>query len=107
MGINAERDRAGDSGSSRHWTLNLMRSAAAYGSFSEYWIFASYLGDRVKGDGCDDAVHFLPYAEYGARAERFFDDGSDAALFTTELCTSLAANGRVAEFTSPSSGFSP
>jgi len=92
--ISAERERAGDGGNSRHWTLNLMRSAAAYGSFSEYWAYATYLKSINAASG-PKGVTFLPYKDYGARAERFFDDGTDAAKFSRSLRERMRKNGKL------------
>jgi len=92
--ISAEREHAGDNGSDRHWTLNLMRSVASYGSFSEYWAYATYLKSSNASSG-PDGVTFLPYKDYGARAERFFDDGTDAALFSRALREHMRKNNKV------------
>jgi len=93
--INAERARVeGASYKKRHWTIDLFRSAADFGSFSEYWAYATWIEHNAI-----DSIYFYPYSKYGARAERFFDDGTDKALFSKTLRETLGMKA--------SSAFSP
>ena len=57
--------------SADHWLLLMMRSANTFGTFSEYWSYASW----VAATAPDDLV-FHPYEDYGETTERFFDDGT-------------------------------
>ncbi|MEO0454792.1 MAG: DUF6492 family protein, partial [Verrucomicrobiota bacterium] len=53
------------------WPLLMMKSGAEFGTFSEFWLYSSWLETHHHG-----FVHFYPYQEYGATTERFFDDGN-------------------------------
>ncbi|MGF1481680.1 MAG: DUF6492 family protein [Cyanophyceae cyanobacterium] len=53
------------------WLLLMMRSANQFGTFSEYWSYASWVAARAPAD-----LAFHPYEKYGATTERFFDDGT-------------------------------
>ncbi|MEM6458242.1 MAG: DUF6492 family protein [Planctomycetota bacterium] len=61
------------------WPKLMMRSANDFGTFSEFWLYASWAAARHA----DDAPRYHPYAAYGATTERFFEDGS--APFATAL----------------------
>ncbi|MEM9703082.1 MAG: hypothetical protein AAF907_11635, partial [Planctomycetota bacterium] len=54
------------------WPALMMRSANDFGTFSEFWLYASWVA------AADDAKAPEPfaYAEYGSTTERFFEDGS-------------------------------
>lgn len=65
------------------WLVLMMRSANQFGTFSEYWIYASWVAAQAPAD-----LAFYPYDQYGATTERFFDDGS--GLFSAALKSSLA-----------------
>ena len=60
------------------WLLLMMRSANQFGTFSEYWSYASWVAAHAPSD-----LSFHPYQRYGATTERFFDDGT--GLFFTAL----------------------
>ncbi|MEL6493970.1 MAG: DUF6492 family protein [Cyanobacteria bacterium J06623_7] len=64
--------------SDEHWLKLMMRSANEFGTFSEYWAYASWVADRSTQD-----LYFYAYENFGATTERFFDDGS--SIFTTTL----------------------
>ena len=64
--------------SSDHWLLLMMRSADEFGTFSEYWLYASWVAAKAPAD-----LSFYPYSLYGETTERFFDDGS--GLFSAHL----------------------
>ncbi|MEM7812494.1 MAG: hypothetical protein AAF532_13545 [Planctomycetota bacterium] len=66
------------------WPVLMMRSANEFGTFSEFWIYASWAQARHA----DDAPRPYPYREYGATTERFFEDGS--APFATAARRFLA-----------------
>lgn len=57
--------------SDEHWLLLMMRSAMKFGTFSEYWLYSSWVAAKAPED-----FAFHPYDEYGATTERFFDDGT-------------------------------
>lgn len=54
------------------WPELMMRSAGEFGTFSEFWLYASW----VQARHADEAPRPLPYEQYGATTERFFEDGS-------------------------------
>lgn len=60
------------------WQLLMMRSANQFGTFSEYWSYASWVAAQAPAD-----LAFHPYQQYGATTERFFDDGT--GLFSGAL----------------------
>lgn len=64
--------------SESHWLLLMMRSANEFGTFSEYWSYASWVAAQAPED-----LSFYPYASYGVTSERFFDDGT--GLFSAAL----------------------
>ncbi len=53
------------------WVELMMRSANDFGTFSEYWLYISWVAATVPED-----VRFYPYSAYGETTERFFDDGT-------------------------------
>ncbi|MEM1355387.1 MAG: DUF6492 family protein [Planctomycetota bacterium] len=53
------------------WPVLMMRSANDFGTYSEYWLYASWLASHT---GRKPA--YYPYAQYGNTTERFFDDGT-------------------------------
>ncbi|MEM6257832.1 MAG: DUF6492 family protein [Planctomycetota bacterium] len=53
------------------WPVLMMRSANDFGTFSEYWLYASWSASR---EGVAPA--YYPYPQYGGTTERFFDDGT-------------------------------
>lgn len=61
-----------------HWLKLMMRSAKTFGTYGEYWCYASWVAAQAPAD-----LAFHPYEKYGATTERFFDDGT--ALFSTAL----------------------
>lgn len=65
-----------------HWLKLMMRSANTFGTYGEYWCYASWVADKAPED-----LAYHPYEKYGATTERFFDDGT--ALFSTALRQSL------------------
>ena len=64
--------------SSDHWLLLMMRSANEFGTFSEYWLYTSWVAATAPAD-----LAFHPYETYGETTERFFDDGT--GLFSAKL----------------------
>jgi len=54
-----------------HWTKLMMRSANDFGTFSEFWSYASWVSHHAPQD-----LNYYPYHEYGQTTERFFDDGT-------------------------------
>lgn len=64
--------------STEHWLLLMMRSANEFGTFSEYWSYASWVAAQAPED-----LSFYPYQQYGETSERFFDDGT--GLFSAAL----------------------
>lgn len=64
--------------SSEPWPMLMMRSGSEFGTFSEYWLYASWV---AKHSGSPPA--YYPYDAYGSTTERFFDDGSGP--FSTAL----------------------
>lgn len=67
------------------WPALMMRSANEFGTFSEFWLYASW----VAATGGEDAPRAYPYDRYGATTERFFEDGS--APFATAARRFLSA----------------
>lgn len=57
--------------STDHWTKIMMRSANEFGTFSEFWAYASWVVHHASQD-----LHYYPYHKYGRTTERFFDDGT-------------------------------
>ncbi|MGB3309081.1 MAG: DUF6492 family protein [Nodosilinea sp.] len=78
-----------------HWLLLMMRSANEFGTFSEYWAYASWVAAQVPAD-----LSFYPYDDYGVTTERFFDDGS--GLFSAALRSYLATRSLEDAVFSPS-----
>ncbi len=73
------------------WLILMMRSANQFGTFSEYWAYASWVAAKAPAD-----LSFYAYDRYGATTERFFDDGTglfSAALrqYQPDLSVDLAA----------------
>jgi len=66
-----------------HWAILMMRSVKTFQTFSEYWSYASWVAKQRPED-----LAFHPYAAYGKRNERFFDDGIDG-VFSQVLRESL------------------
>ena len=64
--------------STAHWLLLMMRSANEFGTFSEYWLYISWVAAQATDD-----LAFYPYEQYGVTTERFFDDGT--GLFSASL----------------------
>jgi hypothetical protein len=58
-------------GSEEHWLTLMMRSANDFGTFSEYWAYASWVAAIAPAD-----LAFHAYQQYGVTTERFFDDGT-------------------------------
>ena len=56
----------------------MMRSANEFGTFSEYWSYASWVAAKSTQD-----LSFHPYEHFGSTTERFFDDGT--GLFSAAL----------------------
>ncbi|WKN41857.1 DUF6492 family protein [Tunicatimonas pelagia] len=54
-----------------HWANLMMRSANDFGTFSEFWAYASWVAHHAPQD-----LHYYPYNKYGQTTERFFDDGT-------------------------------
>lgn len=67
--------------SPENWLLLMMRSANEFGTFSEYWAYASWVAAKAPND-----FAFYPYLDYGETSERFFDDG------TGVFCTTFKKN---------------
>jgi hypothetical protein len=61
-----------------HWLLLMMRSPNEFGTFGEYWSYASWVAAKAPDD-----FAFYPYEQYGETTERFFDDGT--GLFSAAL----------------------
>lgn len=78
------------------WLTLMMRSANEFGTFSEYWLYVSWVAAQAPED-----LAFHPYAEYGETTERFFDDGT--GLFSAALRQFLG----VPSAPSADDGFSP
>ncbi len=57
--------------SDQNWIKLIIKAANIYGSFGEYWTYASWVNHINKDD-----LNYYPYEEYGLTTERFFDDGN-------------------------------
>ena len=57
--------------SDQNWIKLLIKAANIYGSFGEYWTYASWVNHINKDD-----LNYYPYEKYGLTTERFFDDGN-------------------------------
>jgi len=66
-----------------HWAILMMRSVKKFETFSEYWSYASWVAKQRPED-----LAFHPYAAYGERNERFFDNGIDG-IFSKVLRESI------------------
>lgn len=77
--------------SETHWLLLMMRSANEFGTFSEYWSYASWVAAQAPED-----LSFYPYDSYGVTSERFFDDGT--GLFSAALRNHLKLTERNIDF---------
>ncbi|NEP20174.1 MAG: hypothetical protein F6J97_25370 [Leptolyngbya sp. SIO4C1] len=73
------------------WLLLMMRSANQFGTFSEYWAYASWVAATAPED-----FAFYPYGQYGETTERFFDDGT--GLFSIALRRYQSQDSAAAEF---------
>lgn len=78
-----------------HWLKLMMRTANDFGTFGEYWIYASWIAATAPED-----LSFHPYEEYGATTERFFDDGT--GLFSAALKLGQATAELAGDVFSPS-----
>ncbi|MEL6554531.1 MAG: DUF6492 family protein [Cyanobacteria bacterium J06621_11] len=67
-----------------HWLCLMMRSANQFGTFGEYWCYASWVASQAPDD-----LSFHAYDLYGGTTERFFDDGT--GLFSAALRRHLKA----------------
>lgn len=54
-----------------HWSKLMIRSANEFGTFSEFWAYASWVAHHIPQD-----LYYYPYRKYGRTTERFFDDGT-------------------------------
>lgn len=79
--LNSLRKRIGDyyADTETPWPALMMRSANDFGTFSEFWLYASWSEAKHP----ESAPRPLPYTAYGATTERFFEDGT--APFATAL----------------------
>ena len=57
--------------SDQNWIKLIIKAANIYGSFGEYWTYASWVNHINKED-----LNYYPYEKYGLTTERFFDDGN-------------------------------
>jgi len=57
--------------SDKNWIELIIKAANTYGSFGEYWTYASWVNHINKDD-----LNYYPYEKYGLTTERFFDDGT-------------------------------
>ena len=57
--------------SEQNWIKLIIKAANIYGSFGEYWTYASWVNHINKDD-----LNYYPYEKYGLTTERFFDDGN-------------------------------
>ncbi len=57
--------------SEQNWIKLIIKAANIYGSFGEYWTYASWVNHISKDD-----LNYYPYEKYGLTTERFFDDGN-------------------------------
>ena len=58
-------------GSGEAWPCLMMRSANDFGTFSEFWLYSSWLDHHHP-----EKLRYHPYESYGRSTERFFDDGT-------------------------------
>lgn len=79
-----------------HWLSLMMRSANEFGTFSEYWSYASWVAAKAPSD-----LSYYPYDRYGTTTERFFDDGM--GLFSAALRRHLG----ITSAPSNTDGFAP
>lgn len=64
------------------WPVLMMRSANDFGTFSEYWLYASWVAATPQTN-----LNCYSYDVYGSTTERFFDDGTGP--FSTAMHRSL------------------
>ena len=57
--------------SDQNWIELIIKAANIYGSFGEYWTYASWVNHINKDD-----LNYYPYEKYGLTTERFYDDGN-------------------------------
>jgi len=57
--------------SDQNWIKLIIKATNIYGSFGEYWTYASWVNHINKDD-----LNYYPYEKYGLTTERFFDDGN-------------------------------
>jgi len=57
--------------SDQNWIELIIKATNIYGSFGEYWTYASWVNHINKDD-----LNYYPYEKYGLTTERFFDDGN-------------------------------
>ena len=57
--------------SDQSWIELIIKAANIYGSFGEYWTYASWVNHINKND-----LNYYPYEEYGLSTERFYDNGN-------------------------------
>ena len=57
--------------SDQNWIKLIIKAANIYGSFGEYWTYASWVNHINKDD-----LNYYPYEKYGLTTERFYDDGN-------------------------------
>ena len=57
--------------SDQNWIELIIKAANIYGSFGEYWTYASWVNHINKND-----LNYYPYEKYGLTTERFYDDGN-------------------------------
>ena len=57
--------------SDQNWIKLIIEAANIYGSFGEYWTYASWVNHINKDD-----LNYYPYEKYGLTTERFYDDGN-------------------------------
>ena len=57
--------------SDQNWIKLIIKATNIYGSFGEYWTYASWVNHINKED-----LNYYPYEKYGLTTERFFDDGN-------------------------------
>ena len=79
--------------SSEPWPLLMMRSANEFGTFSEFWLYCSWLARHHP-----DRLNYHSYERYGATTERFFDDGT--GRFSGKLRSFLGRDEASPDYTS-------
>ena len=57
--------------SDQNWIKLIIKAANIYGSFGEYWTYASWVNHINNND-----LNYYPYEKYGLTTERFYDDGN-------------------------------